>query len=164
MSAIGSAANVAWGFEVGNTSLVTLATVSVGMLDGAITVRVPRTVAVLRADQYAAPIDSTVTSRDAYVSFTMKEVLGANLAAAWDTGAYTSSSVTVASTEAGQVALVIATKGPDECTCTVTMTKAVSIGEGTWTIPFAAGQTIAAEFQAVGDVSNSGRLFAVVHS
>ena len=164
MSAPGSANNVQWGFEVSSTSVVTVGGTSVGMIDGAISIRVPRSVAFLRADQYAAPIDHTVTSRDAFVSFTMKEVLGANLVAAWDTGTYTSSSVTVASTEAGQVALIVATKGPDASTCTVTMSKAVSIGEGTWTLPFAAGQTIAAEFQAVGDVSNSGRLFAVVHS
>lgn len=164
MSAVGSANNVQWGFEVSNTSVITVGGVSVGMIDGAITVRVPRSVAFLRADQYAAPIDHTVTSRDAFVAFTMKEVLGANLAAAWDTGAYTSSSVTVASTEAGQVALVIVTNGPDGATCTVTMSKAVSIGEGTWNIPFADAQSISAEFQAVGDVSNSGRLFAVVHS
>lgn len=164
MSAAGSPYNVQWGFESSSTSVVTIGGTSVGMLDGAVTVRVPRTVNFLRADQYAVPIDATVTSKDVFVDFLMKEVLGANLASAWGSGSYASSSVVVTTANQGQVALVIATKGPDACTCTVTVSKAVSVGEGTWTIPFAAAQTIAASFQGVGDMANSGRLIAVVHS
>jgi hypothetical protein len=164
MSAAGSGYNVQWGFEVGDTSLVTVAGTSVGMLSDSITVRVPRDIRFLDADQSAVRLDHTVAKRDAFVAFTMQEVLGGNLAAAWDTGAYTSSSVDVNDTEQGQVALVVNTKGPDGSTRTVTMGKAVSIGEGTWTLPFAVAQTIAAEFQAVGDLANDGRILMSVDS
>lgn len=164
MSAAGSPYNVQWGFEIASTGVVSVAGASVGMIDSGVNIRVPRDVRFLRADQYGSPIDHTVVMRDAFISFTMKEVLGANLVAAWDTGAYSGSSVVVNATEQGQVALVVVTKGPDASTRTITMAKAVSVGDGAWSIPFASGQTIQAEFQAVGDMANSGRLLMSVDS
>lgn len=163
-SSPGSPYLVQWGFEASDTSVVSVDDTSVGMLDGAVTIRVPRTINMLRADQYVSPIDDTVTVKDVFCSFTMKEVLGANLASAWGSGAYATSAVYVNTTDAGLVDLDVVTKGPDGCTCTIVIAQAVSVGEGTWTIPFAAGQTVTAEFQAVGDLANSGRLISVTHS
>lgn len=164
MATIPSPLNVAWGFEIGDTAVVSVASADVGFVDGQVTVRVPRENRMLRADMYASPIDNTIVTKDAFIAFTMKEVTGANLAAAWGTGAYTSSSVEVKNTDIGQVSVIIVTNGPDGCTSTITMSKGVSIGDGTLTIPFAAGQTIAAEFQGVGDTADSGQLLSVVHS
>jgi hypothetical protein len=165
MAAPGSQANVQWGFKIGDAAtLLTIGGTAVGFVNGAITVRVPRTVASLRADMYAMPIDTTVTTKDAFIAFTMAEVLGGNLAAAWGSGAYAGSSVVVATTDAGQVAVIIVTRGPDGATTTVTMTKATSMGDGTWTLPFSAAQTIAAEFQGSVAVAATGEILKVVHS
>jgi len=155
--------NVQWGFEVGDTAMVTI-TSDVGFIDGAIVVRAPRTTAWLRADMYAVPIDATVTTKDVMVTFTMKEVLGESLVHAWGAGDYAGSSIIINTTDQGAKSLVIVTKGPDGSTCTATLGKAHSIGDGTWTIPFAAGQTIEAEFQGAGDMASSGKIFQVVHS
>jgi len=163
-SSVGNALNVAWGFEVADSSIITIGGTSVGLLDGAITVRVPRTVNFLRADQYASPLDSSVITKDVFVSFTMKEVLGDSFEYAWGTGAYATSTINVDATDQGQVALVINTKGPDGSTVTCTLAKTVSTGEGTWTLPFADGQSIEAEYQAVGDLAASGKMLALVHS
>ena len=164
MAAGGSPLNVQWGFEVADSSIITIDGVSVGFLDGSITVRVPRDVRFLRADQYAAPIDHTVAMRDVFVTFTMKDVLGDSLEYAWDTGAYASSSVKVNTTEQGQVILRINTKGPDGSTRVVTLGTAVSIGEGTWTLPFAEGQSIEAEFQSIAQTGDAGQLLYSVDS
>jgi|10_taG_2_1085330.scaffolds.fasta_scaffold00180_25 hypothetical protein len=164
MSAVGSANNVQYGFEVADTSLVTVGGTSVGLIDGGINIRVPRTYSPLRADQYHGPIKMTKVSQDVFVSFTMKEVLGGNLVAAWDGGAYASSSAVVNTSAQGEVAVVVNVKGPDGSTRTITISKAYSIGDAAWSLPFAAGQTIEAEFQAVADVANAGRMLASVDS
>ncbi len=164
MAAVGSPLNVQYGFEVADTSLVSVGGTSVGMCDGAISIRTPREYSPLRADQYHGPIKLTRVSQDVFVSFTMKEVLGANLVAALDMGAYAGSSVVVDETVQGEVPLVVVIKGPDESTRTVTMSKAVAVGDAAWNIPFAAGQTIEAEFQGVADTANSGRILMSVDS
>ena len=164
MASAGSPLNVQYGFEVGDSSVVSVGGSSVGFIEEGISIRVPREYSFLRSDQYAVPIDSTLLTKDVFVSFTMSEVLGDNLASAWDNGAYASSTVSVDSNSAGQVALVVTTKGEDACTRTITMSKAVSVGDGEWSLPFANKQTISAEFQGVGDTANSGRILSVVDS
>lgn len=163
MSTPGSANNVQWGFNVGTTSVVTISA-DVGMLDGAVTARVVKTHAFLRADQYAMNIDNTVVDKQAFIAFTMKEVSGENLAHAWGTGSYSGSSVLVNSSDEGQSSVEVVTTGPDGAVATLTMAKGVSIGDGTLTIPFASGQTLSCEYQAVADIANSGRLMMMVHS
>jgi len=164
MSTVGSANNVQWGFEVGDTSVVEVGGVSAGMIDGGVTIRVPRTVNSLRADQYAAPIDGTVVTRDAFISWTMKELLGNHLTFAWDSGSYSGSSVVVDSNEQGNVAVVVVTAGPDGSTRTITAAAARAVGDGTWNIPFAAAQSIEVEYQCFGEVASSGRLLYSVDS
>lgn len=162
MSAVGSVLNVQYGFEVADTSLITVGGTSVGLIDGGINIRVPRAYSPLRADQYHGPVKLTKVSQDVFVGFTMKEMLGGNLVAAWDAGAYATSSAVVNSASQGQVALVVNIKGPDGSTRTVTVPKAYSIGDGAWSLPFAAGQTIEAEFQAVADPALTGLMLKVL--
>jgi len=163
MSAVGSAYNVRYGFKIGDTSLVTVGGTSMGMIKDRISIRSSRSYSPIRTDQHEGPIDLLIATADAFISFTMAEVLGGHLAAAFDAGAYASSSMVLNSSHAGQVALVVNAKGPDGSTRTITMGKAVSIG-GEWSLPFNADQTIAAEFQAVADLANSGRLLMSVDS
>jgi len=164
MAAAGSPLNVQYGFEVADTSLVTLGGVSVGLLDGAIDIRVPREYSPLRSDQYHGPMKLTRISQDVFVSFTGKELLGGNLVAAWDGPAYATSSALVNSSVQGEVALVVNVKGPDGSTRTITIAKAHSIGDPAWSLPFAAAQQITYEFQAVADLAVSGLLLKSIDS
>jgi len=164
MAAAGSTLNVQWGFEVDTTTILSVAGADVGMIDGSIVVRVPRTFVALRADQAAGPIDGTITTKDVFLTALTKEVLGANLADAWGAADYAGSSIVVNDTDKGEIAIILVTTGPDGATCTATIAKAWSIGEGTWTVPFAEAQTIEMEFQGIADPALSGQIMRVVHS
>ena len=164
MATVGSGLNVQWGFETDTTTLLSVAGADVGMCDGAIVIRTPKETRMLRADQQASPIDHMVATRDAFITATLKEVLGANLASALGAADYAGSSVVVNDTEKGQVAVVVITKGPDGSTRTITAAKAVAVGDSSWNIPYGEGQTIEAEFQCVGDMAASGQLWRSVDS
>ena len=85
--AAGSRANGEWGFIPTSTSVVKVATVSVGFIRGDIESALPREYAFMQLDQGIIDIAAVCIKKDWTVSFGMDEALQVNLQNSWDNDA-----------------------------------------------------------------------------
>jgi len=165
VASAGSLENVELGFAPQHSAVVLVAGTTLGYIEDGVSISVPRDYAFVRAG--LTPIKHIATSKNMNVSFSGKEVLLEALQYAWDGDAPAASVLTINEDFGATVALLAKTYAPNSATVAtpanapisrvVSVPKALSTGDGTYTIPKASpgdtNQTIAFDFMALGDTA-----------
>lgn len=108
---------------------LTIATVSVGAVEGGVYLRQEPTFVDVLVDQFFGVWKKVQTDARYFVRFNMAEGSLVNLRNAWNlaSGALSGSTLTLDETVQGSVAMVITGVGPDASARTITITEAVSL-------------------------------------